>query len=462
MEITFKTNPHKAVSFVESSVKKALDACGHLIADIKYDGVRGNIVVDNTADSLWLSRVSKTIPALEHLNGFDARWSKVMYDDRWIFPDGFMLDGELMVKGVDFNTGSGLLRTKWTKPDNVKYHEDYENLKDLRLTKSQLAKTPFKLNSKHLKVVLYAAMPYHDMVDGKEYPVMNLLMRMHMEAVLPVLKEHFPDGFMLDGELMVKGVDFNTGSGLLRTKWTKPDNVKYHEDYENLKDLRLTKSQLAKTPFKLNSKHLKVVLYAAMPYHDMVDGKEYPVMNLLMRMHMEAVLPVLKEHFPEIGWELSESHEVTDMVELSALYEKARSDGHEGLIVKDPFGYYQRGKKSGFWKMKPECEADGVIVGLKWGTQGLANEGKVIGFEVLLETGRVVAATNLTQELMDEFTATVRNARCLETAFDGKPGEYYHGWACQVNYMEETPDGSLRHPTFAMFRGTEDNPKEKM
>lgn len=348
MEITFKTSPHKAVSFVESAVKKALDACGYLIAEVKYDGVRGNIVVDNTSDCLWLSRVSKTIPALEHLNGFDSRWTKVLKDDRWIFPDGFMLDGELMVKGVDFNTGSGLLRTKWLKKDNAPYHS--------------VEVTP-------------------DMLKPRKVGV----------------------------------------------------------------------AKRVRTEFKLDTKHLKVVLYAAMPYHDMVDGKEYPVMNLLMRMHMEAVLPVLREHFPEIDWELSESHEVTDMVELSALYEKARSEGHEGLIVKDPFGYYQRGKKSGFWKLKPEEEADGVITEPVWGTPGLANEGKVIGFEVLLETGRVVNATNITKALMEEFTANVQS----------NP-EYYKGWAVQITYMEATPDGSLRHPTFDKFRGTEDSPKEKM
>ena len=108
----FKTAPYKAVSFVESAVRKALETSGYLIADCKYDGVRGNIVVDNVAEAAWLSRVSKFIPALEHLNGFDKRWQQLLNDDRCIFPDGFMLDGELMVKGVDFNTGSGLLRTK--------------------------------------------------------------------------------------------------------------------------------------------------------------------------------------------------------------------------------------------------------------------------------------------------------------------------------------------------------------
>lgn len=339
MEITFKTSPHKAVSFVESAVKKALDKAGYLIADIKYDGVRGNIVVDNTADSLWLSRVSKTIPALEHLNGFDKRWEMLLKDDRCIFPDGFMLDGELMVKGADFNTGSGLLRTKWLKASN---HE-----------------------------------------------------------------------FDIGGVPPLKG---------------------------------------SKVDFCLDPKRLKVVLYGVMPFDSMVSGETYEVMNLLMREHVKAMLPVLREHFPEIEWDISESYEVYDYVELTALYEKARADGHEGLVVKDPLAFYQRGKKSGFWKLKPECEADGVIQSVNWGTPGLANEGLVIGFNVLLETGRHVAANNISQALMEEFTANVK-----------EHGEdFYTGWQCQVNYMEETSEGSLRHPSFAMFRGVESDPTVKM
>ena len=339
MEITFKTSPHKAVSFVESAVKKALDKAGYLICDIKYDGVRGNIVVDNTADSMWLSRVSKTIPALEHLNGFDKRWEMLLKDDRCIFPDGFMLDGELMVKGVDFNTGSGLLRTKWLKASN---HE-----------------------------------------------------------------------FDIGGVPPLKG---------------------------------------SKVDFCLDPKKLKVVLYGVMPFDSMVSGETYEVMNLLMREHVKAMLPVLREHFPEIEWDISESYEVYDMVELTALYEKARADGHEGLVVKDPLGFYQRGKKSGFWKLKPECEADGVIQSVNWGTPGLANEGLVIGFSVLLESGCLVDANNISQALMEEFTANVK-----------EHGEdFYTGWQCQVNYMEETKNGSLRHPSFTCFRGAEDNPREKM
>lgn len=349
--MNIKTNPFKAVSYVRSAIEKALETSGYLIADTKHDGVRGNICVDNTANAAWLSRVSKTIPALEHLNGFDQRWQKLLKDDRWIFPDGFMLDGELMVKGVDFNTGSGLLRTKWTKRGNFDYHTD---------------------------------------------PMAPL-----------------------------------------------------------------------KVPFELDTKHLQVVLYDIIPLDIIESGDDYNVMTLLRLEHVKVALPVLQDHFPEVEWCLSESHEVYDMDELDALYRQKREEGHEGLVVKDPQGVYKRGKKSGWWKLKPENEADGVVVGLNWGTPGLANEGKVIGFEVLLESGRVVSANNISQALMEEFTKTVLlSASSADWHNANEDAQLlpnpYEGWACQIKYMEETPDGSLRHPSFDKWRGTEADPTVKM
>lgn len=339
---TFKTKPYKAVSFVESSVKKALDTSGYLIADIKYDGVRGNIVVDNVAEAAWLSREAKPLPSLEHLNGFDTRWQQLLKDDRCIFPDGFMLDGELMVKGADFNTSSGLLRSKWLHTGLVEFE-----------------RTPCPL-----------------------------------------------------------------------------EVVKKSEEIR----------------FELDPRKLQVRLFAALPYHIAESGEDYDVQNLLMPYHVESLRSLLVEYFPEIEWLTAETYEVYDMESLSELYEAKRAEGHEGLIAKDPQGIYKRGKKSGWWKLKPECDADGIIQGVNWGTPGLANEGKVIGFRVLLESGRLVDANNISRALMDEFTSYVK--LCGE--------DHYNGWACQISYMEETPDGSLRHPSFEKFRGTEDNPQEKM
>lgn len=340
--MTIITAPYKAVDFKESAVLAAAGRCGSLIADVKYDGVRLNLVLSGelptAAEAMFLSRVSKTIPALEHLNGYSARWAKFLNDDRQMYPNGLMIDGEAMVKGVDFNTSSGLLRTKWLKKTNEEFSLVY-----------------------------------------------------------------------LD------------------------DTAK-------------------KKTFKLDPNRLKVVVYGVLPLDVVTSGSDYDVMNCLMREHAKITVGLLKEHFPEIEWVEAESYDVFDMESLNELYELKRSEGHEGLVVKDPWGIYRRGKKTGWWKMKPECEADGVIVGLNWGTEGLANEGKVIGFEVLLESGRVVSANNISQALMEEFT---KHAFVFGD-------EAFNGWQCQVLYMEETPDGSLRHPSFDKFRGTEDNPKEKI
>lgn len=346
---TIKTNPYKAVSFVESAVESALQKAGSLIADIKYDGVRLNLLAYRHVDipeyvySDWLSRVSKPIPALQHLSGQSERWAKFLADDRQIYPDGLMIDGEAMVKGVDFNTGSGLLRSKWLNKKNV-------------------------------------------------------------------------------------------------TFTTKPD-------FEIPKGM-------GKVPFELNPQKLKVVVYAVLPLADIKSGSDIDTMNCVMPYHVDAVLACLNDHFPEIEWVKPETYEVYDMTHLHELYQWARDNGHEGLVVKDPLGHYKRGKKTGWWKMKPENDADGTIIGLVWGTKGKTNEGKVIGFEVLLENGKTVRATNISQERMEEFTAAVKEYP------EGE--EFFNGWACQITYMEETPDGSLRHPSFDKFRGTEDTPEEKI
>ena len=368
MTTTIKTNPHRAVDYSESGVKKALEAAGSLEAEVKYDGVRLNLPVFPTGETQWLSRESKPLPALE--------WLSVL-----------------------------------TNIDNIV--EDQQRASDWRW---------------FLKQAGYEGM-----------------------------------GLMLDGEVMVKGVDFNTSSGLIRTKWVKKSNEFWSMRSANQK----------KEPFCLKTENIKVVVYGIIDLPTIMSGTEGPI-HSLTRLRTEAIVPLLQKYFPEIEWVLAESHTVYDLESLNSLYEQKRLEGHEGLVVKDPLGKWKRGKKSGMWKMKPEDTIDGIVVGLNWGTEGLANEGKVIGFDVLLENGMVVAANNISQALMDEFTEAVEAERayiwndCMTDIEREECGEEcledvnpYKGHQCEVSYMEMTPDGSLRHPSFKCWRGTEDNPTIK-
>lgn len=355
MTTTIKTNPHRAVDYSESGVKKALEAAGSLEAEVKYDGVRVNIPVFPDGRTEWLSRESKTLPALDHLStvGQDIGACRAS-DWRWFLKQA----------------------------------------------------------------------------------------------------GHEVSGLMIDGEVMVKGVDFNTSSGLIRTKWTKKTNVDWHTD----------PMAPAKVPFCLDQKFIQVVVYGVIDLNVINDPKAEGPIHSVTRLKAEAIVPLLQKYFPEIDWVLSESHTVYDLESLNSLYEEKRLEGHEGLVVKDPLGKYKRGKKSGMWKMKPEETIDGTVCGLVWGTPGKANEGKVIGFEVLLEDGMVVNACGLTEEQKDEFTDNVvrhnggPNVLFLKSWHENNP---YHGWQVEVLFMERFPDGSLRHPSFKCWRGTEDNPEVK-
>ena len=342
MTTTIKTNPHRAVDYSESGIKKALEAAGSLEAEVKYDGVRLNLTVLREGETYWLSRESKPLPALEWMNSeFGNAWTQA--DWRWFLRQA-----------------------------------GYEG-----------------------------------------------------------------EGLMIDGEVMVKGVDFNTSSGLIRTKWLKPNNEEFAEYYPQGRGKKL--------PFWGARSRLQVVVYGVIDMTIIADPKAEGPIHSVTRLKAEAIVPLLQKYFPEIDWVLSESHTVYDLESLNSLYEEKRLEGHEGLVVKDPLGKWKRGKKSGMWKMKPSEEADGHVVRPVWGTEGLANEGLVIGFDVMLENGMEVSATNISRALMSEFTENVKS-----------DPDYYKGWACQITYMEETPDGSLRHPSFDQWRGTEDNPTVKI
>jgi hypothetical protein len=362
---TIKTNPHRAGDYSEYGVNKALEAAGSLEAEVKYDGVRLNLPVFPTGETQWLSRESKPLPALSWLDtsGEDIGATKAS-DWRWFLKQaghegtGLMIDGEVMVKGVDFNTSSGLIRTKNLKPNNYEYSMD-----------------------------------------------------------------------ALDSE------------------WTKDMNGRR---------------------FRLIPEMVTVVVYGIIDLNVILDPKAEGPIHSVTRLKAEAIVPLLQKYFPEIDWVLSESHTVYDLESLNSLYEEKRLEGHEGLVVKDPLGKYKRGKKSGMWKMKPEETIDGTVCGLVWGTPGKANAGKVIGFEVLLEDGMVVNACGLTEEQKDEFTAAVAEASgytltsgpvVIQDGFDKV--NPYEGWQVEVLYMERFPDGSLRHPSFKCWRGTEDNPTIK-
>lgn len=232
----------------------------------------------------------------------------------------------------------------------------------------------------------------------------------------------YPDGIIVDGEALVKGMTFQQSSGRLRSKKALPVN------------------------------QLLFYVYGILPLNEVManDKLDIDTANCVMQMHVRVALHQLRKELPEVAWMETPSYDVFSMDELNELYERVRESGHEGLVIKDPMDCWHRGKKAGWWKVKPSDEADGNVIEPVWGTEGKANEGLVIGFDVLLENGRVVTVTGITKAQMQEFTMNVKT----------NP-DFYKDWAVEISYMEETDDGSLRHPSFKQWRGLETAPTEK-
>lgn len=236
-------------------------------------------------------------------------------------------------------------------------------------------------------------------------------------------ESRWPEGIVLDGEAMVKGMDFNSSSGRLRS------------------DAQLPLSQLT------------YVLYGVLPASELEASEtaDLSLSNVMIQVISQVTIHQLKELLKPIDWQLAESWDVYDMEQINDLFEEQLSLGREGLVLKDPMASWKRGKKTGWWKVKNEDTIDGNVVGVVWGTEGKANEGKVIGFEVLLENGVVVNACGLTQDQMTLFTSNIK-----------LNPDYYKDWAIQVKFMERTTDGSLRHPSFDCWRGMAGHETEKM
>ncbi|WYW04266.1 ATP-dependent DNA ligase [Pseudomonas phage vB_PpuP-Kompost-2] len=287
--------------------------------------------------------------------------------------------------------------------------------------------------------------------EGKQFPALAKDMPLDADArwkrfFNPNLGEGmFREGFMLDAELILlegdQEIPCKAISGTLRRKAeTVPMSA------------------------------IRVYVFDIIPLDVVMSGEEYEVFLTIRKMHVEYQVAVLRKEFPEIDWRVAESFDVFSMetlpvieregfdeegnpitvqlqppLSLAQLYTSVRERGEEGLVCKDPMSYYRRSKCAGWWKKVPSDNEDGIVQGPVWGTAGLANEGKVIGFEVLLESGHVVKACKISRKLMDEFTDT-------ETRLPG----YYKGHTCRVKCMERYPDGSMRHPSFDEFRGISD------
>ena len=197
----------------------------------------------------------------------------------------------------------------------------------------------------------------------------------------------------------------------------------------------------------------RLVAFDLIPLAAVLAEGDYEVMQSVRFIRTKHQVECLNKIFPELAVKLVEEDIATDLEGLEAIFAMKRHMKKEGVVAKDPMGFWKRGKKTGQWKVVADDSCDGEVVGIMWGTPGLANEGKVIGFRVLTEHGVEVDAGGLTEELKESYTNEVMLANpnwLLE------PNNPFKGMPCTITYKERLPSGSYRHPNWSHFRGLTD------
>lgn len=238
-----------------------------------------------------------------------------------------------------------------------------------------------------------------------------------LDARLPVLLREYkalglPEHEALDCELYIEGISFDEASGHIRRHAALPRHL----------DVKLGIFDFT------TESNMAALTKAKQPLQERVDYLKSRLEGGTGRIKY---VPHFKAH---------------SLWAVHVIYDECRAKGLEGAVIKHPELPYRNGKVTGWWKLKPEITEDGVVVGYVWGTEGKANEGMVVGFEVKLESGETVRATGLSKADMQDYTVVA-----LTKPYGANVPELI-GRYCEVKAMERTASGKLRHPSFKCWR----------
>lgn len=125
--------------------------------------------------------------------------------------------------------------------------------------------------------------------------------------------------------------------------------------------------------------------------------------------------------------------------DVDRLFLNARAAGFEGLMVKSLGHSYERGKRTDGWlKVKPEDDADGVIVEIH---EAISETGEPLGragsVTIRVEDGSVASPHGIAHDLGRDMLENQQ--------------KYLGQWA-EFKYMERDRQGGYRHPTFHRLR----------
>lgn len=133
---------------------------------------------------------------------------------------------------------------------------------------------------------------------------------------------------------------------------------------------------------------------------------------------------------------------------VDRLFVSVRAAGHEGVMVKSMQHLYEPGKRSNGWlKVKPEEDADGVIVELIEAVSDTDDASKG------LYKGKRLGRIGSIRVAVDDGSEAVPHGIDHDLGIDmyEHPEKYLQQW-CEFAYMERDRQGGYRHPVFRRLR----------
>lgn len=135
--------------------------------------------------------------------------------------------------------------------------------------------------------------------------------------------------------------------------------------------------------------------------------------------------------------------------EVYALYERHRDEGMEGVIVKDSDSYYTKKRSASWLKIKAEETLDLPVVGAFEGTGQFA--GQLGGLIVLNGEVEVKVGSGFSAEQRKDYWEAIQQDS--ERIANGERDRCrLIDCPVEVQFQEQLPSGSLRHPVFVRLR----------
>lgn len=129
-----------------------------------------------------------------------------------------------------------------------------------------------------------------------------------------------------------------------------------------------------------------------------------------------------------------------------ALFAKRLSEGHEGLIVKDPSALWENKRTYSWQKVKAEGKTEGVLIDFNYGDPQ-SKLAKTVGAVVVrLPSGKVTNVAGMSMKMRDHIRDNIEALR--------------HTTIVDLEYHEMTPAGDLRHGRVKRIR--DDKPVEQL